>query len=133
MPNPIKPMRLEDCTVKTTADVISGRWKTLILYYLKDGPVRFGEMRRLLVDASQKVLTEQLRELEEDGVVVRMEFPGKPLRVEYTLSEHGLQLKPILALMAQWGTAYRERKQQQQSTVGDVQTSVNSEQDAVIA
>ncbi len=110
MPSSLKPMRLEDCTVKTTADVISGKWKTLILYHLKEGPVRFGQLRRLTADASHKVLTEQLRELEEDGIILRTEFPGKPLKVEYTLSEHGLTLKPILAMMADWGAAFRARK-----------------------
>jgi DNA-binding HxlR family transcriptional regulator len=112
MPSLRKPMRLEDCTVKATADVISGKWKTLILYQLKDGPVRFGELQRLIADASHKVLTEQLRELESDAIIARLEYPGKPLKVEYTLSAQGLTLKPILAMMAEWGAAFRARKNQ---------------------
>lgn len=112
MPQLLKPMQLEDCTVKTTADVIAGKWKTLILYHLKEGPVRFGQLRRLLAGASQKVLTEQLRELEEDGVVTRIESEGKPLKVVYSLSEFGLTLKPVLAMMAEWGAAFRARKNQ---------------------
>lgn len=114
MPTLRQPMRLEDCTVKTTADAISGKWKTLILYHLKDGPVRFGELQRLTADASHKVLAEQLRELETDGIVTRIEHPGKPLKVEYTLSEHGLTLKPILAMMADWGASLRARRDKQQ-------------------
>jgi len=112
MPTLRKPMRLEDCTVKTTADVISGKWKTLILYQLKDGPVRFGELQRLIADASHKVLTEQLRELESDAIIARIEYPGKPPKVEYALSAQGLTLKPILAMMAEWGAVFRARKNQ---------------------
>ncbi|MFZ6653809.1 winged helix-turn-helix transcriptional regulator [Undibacterium sp. TJN19] len=104
------PMRLEDCPVKTTADVISGKWKTLVLYYLKDGPIRFGQLKRLTQGASHKVLTEQLRELETDGIITRIETPGKTLKVEYSLSEHGQTLAPILSLMAKWGAEFRNRK-----------------------
>lgn len=130
MPKPIIPMRLEDCTVKTTADVISGKWKTLILYHLKDGPVRFGQLKRLIVDASHKVLTEQLRELEDDGIVTRIEFDGKPLKVVYTLSEHGLTLKPILAKMAEWGAAFRTRKKQAQPmSLDGIQSAILQDQD----
>ena len=103
------PMRLEDCPVKTTADVISGKWKTLVLYYLKDGPIRFGQLKRLTQGASHKVLTEQLRELETDGIITRIETPGKTLKVEYSLSEQGQTLAPILSLMAKWGTEFRNR------------------------
>lgn len=105
-----RPMRLEDCPVKTTADVISGKWKTLVLYYLKDGPIRFGQLRRLTQGATHKVLTEQLRELENDGIVTRIETPGKTLKVEYSLSEYGQTLSPILGLMAKWGEEFKARK-----------------------
>lgn len=101
---------LDQCPVKTTVDVIGGKWKPLILYYLKDGPIRFGELHRLLKNASQKVLTAQLRELEADEVIVRREYPGKPLKVEYTLGERGLTLAPILAQMADWGAEHVRRK-----------------------
>ena len=109
------PMRLEDCPVKTTTDVISGKWKTLVLYYLKDGPIRFGQLKRLTQGATHKVLTEQLRELEEDGIVTRIETPGKTLKVEYSLSEYGQTLAPILGLMAKWGAGFRERQASQTS------------------
>ncbi|MFZ6769814.1 winged helix-turn-helix transcriptional regulator [Undibacterium sp. Di26W] len=103
------PMRLEDCPVKTTTDVIAGKWKTLVLYYLKDGPIRFGQLKRLTQGATHKVLTEQLRELENDGIVTRIETLGKSLKVEYSLSEYGQTLAPILGLMATWGTEFKAR------------------------
>jgi DNA-binding HxlR family transcriptional regulator len=130
----LKPMRLEDCTVKTTADVISGKWKTLILYHLKEGPIRFGQLKRLIVDASHKVLTEQLRELEDDGIITRVEFDGKPLKVVYTLSEHGLTLKPILAMMAEWGAEFRTRQSQAHLIARDgIQLSISREPDELLA
>ena len=101
-------MTLADCPVKATADVLAGKWKPLILYFLKAGPLRFGRLQRCLGAVSQKVLTEQLRELEHDRVVLRSVLPGKMAQVEYRLSPEGLALVPVLALMAEWGLAHRQ-------------------------
>ncbi|MFZ6742146.1 winged helix-turn-helix transcriptional regulator [Undibacterium sp. JH2W] len=117
------PMRLEDCPVKTTADVISGKWKALVLYYLKDGPIRFGQLKRLTQGASHKVLTEQLRELEMDGVVQRVETLGKTLKVEYSLSEYGQTLAPILSLMAKWGADFKNRNAQASADAASAQAT----------
>ncbi|WP_430787711.1 winged helix-turn-helix transcriptional regulator [Virgibacillus flavescens] len=89
--------------VRIALDAVCGKWKALILWYLHDETLRFGELRRLLPDVSQKVLTQQLRELEEDGLVERTAHPEVPPRVEYTLSPYGKELEPTLQLLYQWG------------------------------
>jgi DNA-binding HxlR family transcriptional regulator len=103
-------MSISECPVKTTIDVIGGKWKPMILFWLKTGPQRFSELRRLIEGTTQKVLTEQLRELEQDQIVERKVY-GKtpPLRVEYSLSEYGETLRPMLNLMCDWGLAHRAR------------------------
>ena len=99
----------DQCPVKTTLGVIGGKWKPLILYFLKDGAVRFSDLRRSVPDVTQKMLTDRLRELEADGIVRRKVYPQVPPKVEYSLTAYGKTLAPILEAMATWGTKHRRR------------------------
>lgn len=103
-------MDLNTCPVRVTADVISGKWKPLILYFLKPGAKRYGELRKEVSAPSHKVLTEHLRQLERDGVVSRRVYAQVPPKVEYSLSAYGKTLIPILNLMARWGTRHVAKK-----------------------
>jgi DNA-binding HxlR family transcriptional regulator len=107
------------CAVEATTDIIGGKWKAVILYYLFKGPKRFNELRRLLPEVTQRMLTRQLRELEQDGIVHREIYKEVPPRVEYSLTEFGTSLGPILVQMLDWGEQYMEqiqvRKQQKMS------------------
>jgi DNA-binding HxlR family transcriptional regulator len=93
----------EICPVEITLQVIGGRWKVLILWYLKEKLRRFGELRRLMPGLTQKMLTQQLRELEQDRLVHRKVYPQVPPKVEYSITTHGKSLSPILNLMCKWG------------------------------
>jgi len=93
--------------VKSAIDVIGGKWKPLILFTLKDGVIRFEELKRRVPGSSQKVLTEQLRQLEADGVVRRRVLPGAVPHTEYSLSTYGETLRPVLKALAHWGSAHR--------------------------
>jgi DNA-binding HxlR family transcriptional regulator len=104
-----KHMTLEECPVKLTVDVIGGKWKPIILYYLNQGPRGYGELQRLVGSITKKVLTQQIRELERDDIVERRLHSGKPPRAQYMLSEHGRTLKRVLESMASWGEAHRAR------------------------
>jgi DNA-binding HxlR family transcriptional regulator len=105
-----KRMAIGECPVKYTADVIGGKWKPMILFCLKSGPQRYGELQRQLTGISKKVLTQQIRELEHDEIVTRNAYPGNSPHVEYTLSSHGQTLRPVLDAMAEWGVAHRARR-----------------------
>ena len=94
------------CPVEMCSEIIGGKWKGPILYYLLEGPKRFGELRRLLPEVTQRMLTMQLRELGEHGIINRKVYPEVPPKVEYSLSELGITLRPILSMMKDWGTAY---------------------------
>ncbi len=102
-------MQIEECNVSTALDVIGGKWKPLILWALKHGPHRFNELRRKLPGASQKVLTEQLRQLERSGIVERRIFPDARAHTEYRLSAYGATLRPALTELAAWGARHRKR------------------------
>ena len=95
-----------NCPVVATLDIIGGKYKALILWHLVDGTRRFGELRKLIPQATQKMLTQQLRELEEDNLVIRTVYPVVPPKVEYQLSDLGKSIKPILDAMRHWGTDY---------------------------
>jgi DNA-binding HxlR family transcriptional regulator len=97
------------CPVKLTADIIGGKWKPLILFYLEGGTRRFGELRKLIPVMTKKILTQHLRELERDGLVHRKVYAVVPPKVEYSLTKHGESLKPILKLMSAWGRKHRAR------------------------
>jgi DNA-binding HxlR family transcriptional regulator len=94
--------------MEATADVIGGKWKTLIVYYLLETPRRFNELKRLLPDVSQRILTQQLRELEHDGIIHREIYKEIPPKVEYSLTEVGASLKQIILPMLAWGEQYME-------------------------
>lgn len=95
--------KIERCPVETTIDVIGGKWKPLILFYLLAGTRRFNELQRLIPSITQRMLTLHLRELEKAGVVQRRAYPEVPPRVEYSLTNLGRSLEPILNLMLDWG------------------------------
>lgn len=101
-------MELPDCPVETTLMVIGDKWKVLILRDLMNGTLRFGELKKSIGHVSQKVLTAQLRDMEAKGLVTRQVYAEVPPRVEYTLTETGYSLKPVLDAMWLWGEAYRE-------------------------
>jgi DNA-binding HxlR family transcriptional regulator len=96
-------MRLSECPVRATIDVIDGKWKPIIVNALKPGTLRFGQLRRHAPEATRKVLTEQLRELEKDQIITRRVLGQRWERVEYALTPYGRTLLPVLTLMAKWG------------------------------
>lgn len=99
---------LPECPVATTVSVIGSKWKLLIIRNLRSRPWRFNELKKDLDGISQKVLTDSLRAMEEDGIITRTVYPEVPPRVEYALSELGESMSPILDAMQQWGAAYKE-------------------------
>ncbi len=99
------------CSVEATLSVIGGLWKPVILFHLLDGKRRFGELSRLVPNATQRMLTLQLRELEADGVVSRTVHPEVPPRVEYELTTFGRTLEPVLLTLRDWGTRYRAARE----------------------
>lgn len=100
---------LPACPVETTLSLISDRWKVLILRDLLTGTKRFGELKKSLGTVSQKVLTANLRSMEESGLVSRKVYAEIPPRVEYSLTETGYSLKPVLDALAKWGQQYKQR------------------------
>ncbi len=94
------------CAVQVTIDVAGGKWKPLIIHYLMGGTKRFGELQRLIGTVTQRSLTLQIRELESHGIVRREVFNEVPPRVEYTLTEFGKTLAPVLDAMKRWGENY---------------------------
>ena len=101
---------LPACPVETTLTLISDKWKVLILQDLLPGTKRFGELKKSVGNVSQKVLTAQLRQMEDSGLLTRTVYPEVPPRVEYTLTELGYSLKPILDAMWNWGEEYQAKK-----------------------
>ncbi len=93
------------CPVSTTIHLIGGKYKSLILWHLMAQTLRFSDLKRLVPDATPKMLTQQLRELESDGLLVRTVYPVVPPKVEYSLTDKGNSLRPILEAMFDWGTA----------------------------
>lgn len=100
---------LPECPVETTLMLISDRWKVLIIRDLLNGTKRFGEIKKSVGNVSQKVLTANLRAMEESGLLTRKVYPEVPPRVEYTLTQTGYSLKPILDAMVKWGTEYKQK------------------------
>lgn len=109
MPEQIAKKELPACPVETTLTLIGDKWKVLILRDLLPGKKRFGELKKSIGSVSQKVLTAQLRDMEKNGLVNRKVYPEVPPRVEYSLTELGQSLKPILDAMWNWGEEYKAR------------------------
>ena len=93
------------CAVEATLSLIDGKWKGVVLYHLLEGTLRFSEIRRRLPSCTQRMLTNQLRELEADGLIVRTVYPEVPPKVEYSLSPRGRSLEPVIAALKTWGDA----------------------------
>ena len=100
---------LPACPVETTLMLISDRWKVLIIRDLLEGTKRFGELKKSVGNISQKVLTSNLRSMEDAGLLTRKIYAEVPPRVEYTLTETGYSLKPVLDAMVAWGTEYKQK------------------------
>ena len=98
------------CPVEAVLSLISGKYKCIILWHLMEGTQRYSELRRFVPQATPKMLTQQLRELESDGLVHREIFPVIPPRVEYSLTEFGQSIRPVLESMYAWGSRCLERK-----------------------
>ncbi len=105
-----KSQKYFDCPLTTAMHVIGGKWKVIILGQLYTGEKRFGELKKLLCDVTQKMLTQQLRELEDDGLIHREIFKEVPPRVEYSLTEFGKSLAPILRDLSLWGEKIKIEK-----------------------
>ena len=101
----------ETCPVAATLDLIGGKYKALILWYLSDGRHRFSELRKMISNATPKMLTQQLRELEAQHLIHREVFPVVPPKVEYSLTETGRSLMPSLTAMRDWGAEYLRGKE----------------------
>ncbi|WP_083421998.1 winged helix-turn-helix transcriptional regulator [Arsenicibacter rosenii] len=100
------------CPVTATMQVLGGKWKAILINAIyHTSPARFGELKRSVKGITQSMLTSQLRELEHDGIICRKIYAEIPPRVEYTLTEFGLTLSPIMLSMAKWGEEYRIKKQ----------------------
>ncbi len=101
----------ESCPIAATMRVLGGKWKPILINAIyQTAPARFGELKRSVTGITQSMLTSQLRELEEDGIISRKIYAEIPPRVEYTLTEFGLTLSPIMMAMANWGKEFRLKK-----------------------
>lgn len=98
------------CSVELTLNVIGGKWKPIILYHLSDvGTRRFGELKKAMPNITQKMLTQQLRELEQDGLIDRRVYAEVPPKVEYSLTEFGKTIMPVLQSLSEWGKSYENK------------------------
>lgn len=95
------------CPVEATIDVIGGKWKPIVLWALRNGTLRYGEIAEAMPGVTQKMLTRQLRELEKDGIISRKVFAQVPPKVEYTLTDSGNSLMPIIDLLCVWGQEHK--------------------------
>ena len=102
-------LKVEKCPVETALDVLAGKWKILILWYLRSETKRFNKLQKLLPRTTQKMLIQKLRELEEDGIIHREAYPVVPPKVEYSLTEYGETLKPIVKQLYLWGEIHKKR------------------------
>lgn len=100
-----KPNASPGCRVERVLDLIDGKWKGVILYQLMSGTLRFNEIRRKMNNVTQRMLTNQLRELEADGLIMRKVYAQVPPKVEYSLSERGRSLEPVINALKAWGEA----------------------------
>lgn len=101
-----------NCPVTATMKVLGGKWKPILINAIYfTSPARFGELKRSVIGITQSMLTQQLRELEEDGIISRKVYAEIPPKVEYTLTEFGLTLSPVILTMAKWGEEFKLNKQ----------------------
>lgn len=98
------------CAIEAALDVIGNKWKGVILFHLLDGTKRFNQLRKLIPSVTQRMLTLQLRELEADEVISRKVYPEVPPKVEYSLTSFGMELKPLLFSLRDWGTRVMKKK-----------------------
>lgn len=108
------------CPVEATLTLIGGKWKGVVLWHLLQGTLRFGEIRRLLPSITQRMLTNQLRELEADGFVLRTIYPQVPPKVEYTLTPRGQSLEPVIRALHDWGKSHLAAKVKDAPTMRDL-------------
>ncbi len=101
--------RTYSCGLEASLDVVGGKWKPIVLWQLSAGPRRFGELRRLVAGISEKMLIQQLREMQADGIVAREDFREIPPRVEYSLTEFGVSLREALRPLCEWGGEHMGR------------------------
>lgn len=104
-----KKEELPECPVATTVELIGSKWKLLILKHLMNGTMRYNELHRALDGCSQKVLTASLKSMVKDGIVIRKAYPEVPPHVEYSLSELGEEMRPLIKAMEIWGLKYKAR------------------------
>jgi DNA-binding HxlR family transcriptional regulator len=98
--------------VQAVLDILGGKWKLLILWHLRNGSRRYGELKRLMPGITEKMLIQQLRELEHDGMITRTAYTEIPPRVEYAFSAYGESLLPVLQVLCHWGNAYLDQRQE---------------------
>ena len=99
----------EGCPVEAALEVIGGKWKGVILYHLLSDTIRFNELRRLMPEITQRMLTKQLRELEADNLISRKVYPEVPPKVEYSTTDYGKTLAPVIYALQKWGTQHLKR------------------------
>src|SRR5689334_2931920 len=100
-------METKSCTITTTLEVLGGKWKIVVLWHLIDDTRRFNELKHLIDGITHKMLAQQLRELEADGLIMRKVYPQIPPRVEYSLTDYGRTLIPVLKVMSDWGNSHQ--------------------------
>jgi DNA-binding HxlR family transcriptional regulator len=111
------PYTSETCPITSTIRVMGRRWKPLTLYFLRHGELRFSELRRHIPEATQKMLTQTLRELEADGLILRTVHEQVPPKVSYAMTPYGLTLEPILKAMCKWGDEHGKRTVRKQESI----------------
>ncbi len=100
------------CPVEAALEIIGGKWKGVILYHLLSETMRFNELRRLMPEVTQRMLTKQLRELEADNVISRKVYPEVPPKVEYSMTKYGMTLAPVIHSLQQWGSQHLKKTAQ---------------------
>ena len=101
---------ITECPVHAVLEVLGGKWKIFIVWYISQSPRRFSELRRAMIGVTEKMLTKQLRELESDGIISRRVYPQIPPKVEYSMTKFGLTLKPVLKAMCKWGLLHKKNR-----------------------
>ena len=119
-------MLTNHCPVETTLEMIGGKYKALILWHLSEGTLRFSELKKAISNATPKMLTQQLRELERDKLIHRKVYPVIPPKVEYSLTETGCSLLPVLIAMRDWGADYLRAKDMEPNCFMMKKKTVNS-------